>query len=165
MDLDTPEHPESPAVMWTRWLQAESDACRGICSIPQIPVATPPGEVVGRALSPCLRCLSFTPRTSHPAGNSGVEVLAFEGGHEAAVPILAGRDLDGLTEISWGCEIFGLAVSLPPSLLLKPFQLPGSRDAGGEMPPVGEQFVSQPVGSGPQVLLHRGVEEMVCWGY
>lgn len=86
---------------------------------------------------------------------------AFEGGHEAAVPILAGRDLDRLTEASWGCKILGLGC-LPPSLSLKPFQLPGSRNAGGDMPPAGEHFVSQPVGSGPQVLLHQGVEEMVC---
>lgn len=161
MDLDTPEPPESPALTWTCWLQADSDAYRGICSIQRLQAATPPGKVVGWVFSPCLQCLSFTPRTSHPAGNSVAEVLAFEGGHEAAVPILAGRALDRLTEASWGCKILGPGC-LPPSLSLKPFQLPGSRNAGGDMPPAGEHFVSQPVGSGPQVLLQQGVEEMVC---
>jgi len=47
-------------------------------------------------------------------------VLAYERGHKAAVPVPAGGDLDLLTETSQGCKFLGLAVSLPPSLLLKP---------------------------------------------
>lgn len=69
---------------------------------------------MGWALSPCPPCLSFRPRLSHPAGSSVVKVFGFEGGHEAAVPILAGGDLDPLTETSWGLSFLGSAVSLPP---------------------------------------------------
>lgn len=117
-DLDMQEPPESPAMAWAHWLQAELGAYEGIC-IQQRRVATPSGEVVGR----CQRWISFRPRQSHPASSSVGRVLAFEGGHEAAVPIPAAGDLDLLTETSWGCKFFGLGC-LSPSLLLKPFQLP-----------------------------------------
>lgn len=45
--------------------------------------------------------------------SSVVKVPAFEGGHEAALPVRAGGDLGPLTETSWGCMFFGLG-HLPP---------------------------------------------------
>lgn len=101
-------------MVWARWLQAKLGAYEGICSIQQSRAATPSGEVVGRKLSPCLRCLLLRPHLFHPAGGSVFKVLAFEGGCEAAVPVPVGGDLDPLTETSWGCKFFGLSC-LPPS--------------------------------------------------
>lgn len=49
-----------------------------------------------------------------------VKVPAFEGEHEAALPVRAGEDLDPLTETSWGSKFFGLS-HLPPFPLATEF--------------------------------------------